>query len=337
MIKTKTFVIAEIGINHNGNFKTAVKLIKKAKLCGADAVKFQSFIAEKVVTKKLGLATYQKNRKTNLNQKMVDMLNKYKIDQDAQIRLAKECKKNKLEFISSAFDMESLNFLIKKLRVKTLKIPSGEITNFPYLVKIAKSKKNIILSTGMSNIKEIGEALSVLIKNGSKKNKIKLLHCNSSYPTPVTDINLKTINYLKNKFKIEVGLSDHTTSVIIPSAAVALGAKIVEKHFTLNINQKGPDHKSSLDPINFKEMVSFIRHIEKALGREKKIVTNSEKPNLKFSRKSIVAKKNIKKGERFSIKNITTKRPGIGLSPMLWNKVLKKKSNKNFNKDDLIH
>lgn len=336
MRNKKVFIIAEIGINHNGNFNTAVRLIKKAKFCGADAVKFQSFIPSKVVTQKLGLANYQKLGRKKQNEKMLQMLNKHVIDQDTQINLARVSKKYKIEFISSAFDMQSLNFLIKKIRVKTLKIPSGEITNYPYLAKISKSKKNIILSTGMSNISEISQALRVLKKGGIKKNKIQLLHCNSSYPTPLTDINLKSINYLQKKFKIEVGLSDHTTSVIVPSIAVALGARTIEKHFTLDQNQKGPDHRSSLDPINFKNMVSLIRQTEISLGQEKKIITKSEKPTLKFARKSIVAKRNIKRGEKFTVDNLTTKRPGIGLSPMLWNKILKKKSNKNFKKDDLI-
>lgn len=335
-MKNKTLIIAEIGINHNGAMQDAFKLIKKAKMCGADAVKFQSFIPELVVTKNLGLAKYQKN-KLKKNQKMLDLLNKNKINFNQQIQLFKFCKKNNIEFISSAFDLKSLNFLINVLKIKTLKVPSGEINNFPYLVKLANSKKNIILSTGMSTTNEIKQAVDVLTKYGVKKNKLSLLHCNSSYPTPINHVNLKVINFLKKKFKLKIGLSDHTTSAIIPSAAVAIGAEIIEKHFTLDTKQNGPDHRSSLNPENFKKMVSNIRLVEKALGSEKKKITQSEKTNRKFSRKSIVAKEHISKGEKFSIYNITTKRPGTGISPMNWKKILNKKSSKNFKIDDFIY
>jgi len=336
MKRKSVFIIAEIGINHNGRIKNAFNLIKKAKFCGADAVKFQSFIPEQVVTKNLGLASYQKTNIKKNRSSMLGMLHKYKISFKNQFRLFEECRKNKIQFISSAFDLESLSFLINGLKLKTLKIPSGEITNFPYLVKIAKSKKKLILSTGMSTTKEISQAINVLIKYGAKKKKINLLHCNSSYPTPIEDVNLNAINFLKKKFKLNVGLSDHTNSTIIPAAAVAAGANIIEKHFTLNTNQDGPDHKSSLDPIKFKNMVLNIRQVERAIGKENKSITLSEKNNQKFSRKSIVAKKKIKKGEKFSLDNLTTKRPGNGISPMNWNKILSQKSTKNLNKDDLI-
>jgi len=334
-IKKKTYIIAEAGINHKGSYKIAKNFIKQAKKCGADAIKFQSFIAENVVTSTLALAKYQKE---NINKKikMIEMIRKYELSQSDQMALLKYSKKLEIDFISSAFDLESLNFLITKLKLKILKIPSGEITNLPYLIKAAKFKKKVILSTGMSNQKEIYEAIKILTSNGLKKQNITLLHCNTSYPTPMKDVNLRVIKELEKKFKIKVGYSDHTLGAEVAIASVGIGAKVIEKHFTLNKKWEGPDQSSSLNPQEFTYMVKSIRNIDIAQGTYKKKMTNSESKNIIFARKSIVASQNIKVGERFSLHNIVVKRPGNGISPMQWFKVLKLKAKKNFKKDDLI-
>ena len=330
----KTFVIAEIGVNHNGSIQLAKKMIKIAKFCGADAVKFQSFIASNLVSNKARLANYQK--KSFHKDSMIDLLKKYELTYKTQIILYKFCKKIKIEFLSSAFDEESLDFLISKLKVEKIKIPSGELNNLPLLVRIAKAKKTTFLSTGMANLKEIKTAIKILNKNGLKKSKLTIMHCNSAYPTPMKDANLRSIIFLKKKLGMKTGYSDHTLGLESPIAAVTLGAEVIEKHFTLNKKLKGPDHSTSLMPKEFKQMISYIRNIEKGLGVYSKIVTKSEKVNINFVRKSVVAKKNILKGEKFKISNITTKRPGHGISPFQWNKVLGQKALKNFKKDELI-
>jgi len=330
----KTFIIAEIGVNHNGSIQLAKKMIKTAKSCGADAVKFQSFVASNLVSNKARLANYQK--KSFHKNSMIELLKKYELSAKEQITLYKYCKKIKIEFLSSAFDNESLDFLISKIKVKKIKIPSGELNNLPLLIEIARAKKTTFLSTGMANLKEIKKAIKILNKNGLKKSKITILHCNSAYPTPMKDANLRSIIFLKKKLGMKVGYSDHTLGLVSPLAAVTLGAEVIEKHFTLNRKLKGPDHSTSLMPKEFKQMISFIRNIEKGLGAYNKIVTKSEKPNINFVRKSIVAKKNILKGEKFETSNLTTKRPGDGISPFKWNKVLGLKALKNFKKDELI-
>ena len=331
----KTFIIAEAGINHNGNINIAKKMIKVAKECGADAIKFQSYKSERLVIKNLSLAKYQKKSEKN-NRKMINMLKKYELSEKDQIKLYKYSKKLKITFISSAFDLKSLSFLIRTLNLKILKIPSGEITNLPYLTAIAKSKKKLILSTGMSNLKEIRDAVMILTKNGLKKKNLKILHCNTAYPTPYENVNLNVINKLKNIFKVDIGYSDHTKDFEVSLAAVAMGAKIIEKHFTLNKKMSGPDHSSSLDPISLSRLIKSIRNIELAKGSFLKKITNSEKENVLFSRKSLVASKIIKKGEKFSKFNITAKRPGGGISPMKWFDVINKNSKKIFKKDELI-
>tara|TARA_B100001123_G_C15288292_1_gene1016453 strand:+ start:328 stop:1338 length:1011 start_codon:yes stop_codon:yes gene_type:complete len=331
----KTFIIAEAGINHNGDLNIAKKMIKTAKKCGVDAIKFQSYESESLVTKNLSLAKYQKKGEKK-NYKMINMLKKYELSKNDQIKLCKYCKKLKIIFMSSAFDMRSLSFLIKNLNLKILKIPSGEITNLPYLIFAAKSKKKIILSTGMSNMKEIKEAVTVLIKNGLPKKNLKILHCNTAYPTPHENVNLNVIKKLKSFFKVDVGYSDHTKDIEISLAAVAIGAQVIEKHFTLNKKWFGPDHASSLDPNELTNLVKFIRNIEIAKGSFVKKITTSEKQNIFFSRKSLVALRNIKKGEKFTELNMTVKRPGKGISPMNWFNVINKQSKKNFKKDDLI-
>ena len=336
LLKKKTYIIAEAGINHKGNFKIAKKFILAAKRCGADAIKFQSYISEEVVKKKIKLKKYQKIKKKNKKIKMINLIKKYELDQSKQKKLFYFAKKNKIDFLSSAFDLYSLDFLIKVLKLKILKIPSGEITNFPYLKKIAKTKKNVILSTGMSNFLEIENALKVLTSYGLKKNKIILLHCNTAYPTPFKNVNLNVLKKIKNKFKTDIGYSDHTLGIEVSIAAAALGARVIEKHFTLNKTWDGPDQKASLDTKELETMIKSIRNIDIAKGNSTKVITTSEKQNVFFARKSIVAKTDIVKGERFSQKNLTVKRPGNGISPMRWNYVIHKKSKFNFKKDDQI-
>ena len=335
-LKDQTYIIAEAGINHNGSFMIAKKLIYAAKKCGADAIKFQSFNPDKVVTKKLKLANYQKKNLGSKSKSMLEMIKKLKLTQKDHFKLLKIAKKNKIDFISSAFDLESLDFLIKKLKLKILKIPSGEINNFQYLKRISKTKKKIILSTGMSNINEINQALKILTSNGLNRSNIVILHCNTAYPTPYKDINLYVLNEFKRRFKKRFGLSDHSLGIEVPIAAAALDAKVIEKHFTLNKKFKGPDHKASLEPVEFKQMVKSIRNIDAAKGTRVKKITSSEKQNIFFSRKSIVAKIPIKKGQKFSQKNLTVKRPGSGMSPMLWPKIINKKAKRNYRQDEQI-
>jgi N,N'-diacetyllegionaminate synthase len=327
-------IIAEAGINHNGSISQAIKLIKKASEANADFIKFQIFKSENVATLKAKKSSYQKiNSKDNETQ--LKMIKKFELKFDDFKKLKKECKKNKINFLCSPFDIESAKFL-KKLDEKIIKIPSGEITNFPLLVEIGKMKKKIILSTGMSNISEIKKALKILIENGTKRDDISILHCITAYPTPLKEVNLGAINNLKKKFNINVGFSDHTKGIEIPIAAVAIGAQIIEKHITLDKNLKGPDHKSSLNPEEFKRMVSYIRNTELTIKNYSKKTQFSEQENKKIVRKSIVAKKFIKKGEFFSKDNLTVKRPGYGKSPMKWLKIIGKKAKKNYEQDEFI-
>tara|TARA_B100000886_G_scaffold200922_1_gene138660 strand:+ start:1977 stop:2981 length:1005 start_codon:yes stop_codon:yes gene_type:complete len=328
----KVFIIAEVGVNHNGDLKTALKLTDEAAKAKVDAIKFQTFTANNLVTKKAITANYQK--KFTRFKSQYKMLKKLEFSKKMHDKCYARCKARKLKFLSSPFSIEDIVYL-KKFRMEYYKIPSGEITNLPYLKFIAKQNKKIILSTGMSTLKEIKNAIKVLKKNNLSLKKITLLHCNSSYPTPYNDVNLKTIEYFKKKMKIEVGISDHSLGIEVPIAAVALGATIVEKHFTLNKNAKGPDHTTSIEPKDLAQMVKSIRNIEKSLKIKKK-VTSSEFKNLKIVRKSIVAKKDIYKFEIFSKDNLTCKRPGIGISPMYFEKVIGLKAKKNFKKDDII-
>ena len=330
----KTFIIAEAGVNHNGSLKKALRLIDVATLAGADAIKFQTFKAERIATKFAPKAQYQKNVVFK-KETQFQMLKKLELTRNMHLKCIQYCKQKKIIFISSAFDKDSLIFL-KKINIKFFKVPSGEINNIPYLELLGKFRKKVILSTGMSNISEIDKAVKTLVKNGTPKNNIVLLQCTSSYPAPLEEINLKVIDTLKKKFKLNVGFSDHSLGIIASVAAVAVGAKVIEKHITLDKKLNGPDHKASLDPDEFKLMVDNIKIVEKALGNGIKKVTLSEKKNINIVRKSIVAAKFIKKNDKFSIKNITCKRPGTGISPIFFKKLLGKKSVKNFNKDDLI-
>lgn len=331
----QTIIIAEAGLNHNGSLKRALKMIKVAKNSGADYIKFQTAVPENVVSKNAKKAKYQK-KNTNDNETQFGMIKKLHLPLDNYKILKKECDKNSIKFLSSPFDIESVLFL-KKIGCKIIKIPSGEITNYPYLKVIAKNKFKIILSTGMSTINEIETSLKILYKFKVKKKNITLLHCNSAYPTPIKDVNILAIKKLKNKFKLEVGFSDHTAGILAPICAVSVGAKVIEKHFTLNKRLKGPDHSSSLNPINFMQMSKSIRDVEKILGKNEKKITNSERENILIVRKSIVAKQKIIKGQLFSETNLTTKRPGNGISPLMWNKYIGQKSKKNYKKDQLIN
>ena len=328
----KVFIIAEAGVNHNGRLKTAFRLIDAAANAKVDAIKFQTFTANNLVTKSAIMAKYQKTS-TNFKSQF-EMLKKLEFTKKMHEKCYERCKTRKIKFLSSPFSIEDIIYL-KKFKMEYFKIPSGEITNLPYLKFIAKQKKKIILSTGMSTMKEIKNAVSILKNNGLSLKKITLLHCNSSYPTPYQDVNIKTIEHLKKKLKVEVGISDHSLGIEVPIAAVALGATIVEKHFTLNTKAKGPDHTSSIEPEDLTQMVKSIRNIEKSLKIKKKI-TPSEIKNLKIVRKSIVAIKNIKRGERFSLNNISTKRPAYGKSPMYFDFYLKKRAKKNYIKDEFI-
>ena len=332
MIKKKTIIIAEAGVNHNGNFEIAKKMIKSAAAAGADFIKFQLFLPESLSTSNAKLPFYARSKKKF---SQLHLLKKLAISQEQCLKLKKICTFTKINFLASAFDIESLNFL-KKMNQKIFKIPSGEINNIPYLRHLAKFKKKIILSTGMANIYEVKNALKILISNGTKKNNICLLQCNTNYPTSFNDLNLNVLKTLKKKFEIDIGLSDHTLGIEASIAAVAMGARIIEKHFTLNKKFRGPDHKASLDTQELKNLIKSIRNIEVGLGSHKKQITNSEKKNIKYVRKSIVAKKKILKGEYFTEQNITTKRPAIGKSPIHWDKILGKISKKNYNKDQLI-
>ncbi|QTL99733.1 N-acetylneuraminate synthase [Iocasia frigidifontis] len=329
---TKIFIIAEAGVNHNGNLETAKKLTEKAAWAGADAVKFQTFKADNLVTKNAQKAEYQLET-TEKKDSQYTMLEKLEIDYEAHKELITHCRKNNIIFLSSPFDLESIDLLFN-LGMKIWKIPSGEITNLPYLKKIGGFKDKVILSTGMSNLGEIEAALDVLRKAGTSD--ITVLHCNTEYPTPLEDVNLKAMQTIKDAFKVKVGYSDHTRGIEVPIAAAAMGAEVIEKHFTLDKTMEGPDHRASLEPEELKEMVDSIRNIEKAMGNGIKKPSKSELKNKEIARKSIVAARDIKKGERFSEKNLAIKRPGCGISPMQWENVLGKIARRNYKKDEMI-
>ena len=329
---SKVKIIAEAGVNHNGDIIIAKKMIDFAKEAGADYIKFQTFIPENLVSKYAKKAEYQKIT-TASDESQLQMLRKLMLSKNEFIELSDYCKATSIGFISTPFDLESVGFL-NSFNMDFWKVPSGEITNLPYLVEIAKTGKPIILSTGMSNLDEIDEAISVLKDNGA--GKITLLHCNTQYPTPMEDVNLNAMLTLKDRYNCDVGYSDHTLGIEVPIAAVALGAMVIEKHFTLDRNMEGPDHKASLEPNEFKSMVSAIRNIEKALGTGNKVASPSEIENKDIARKSIVASRMIKKGEVFTKDNITTKRPGSGISPMRWYNVIGAVAKRDFQEDELI-
>lgn len=332
-MRNKTFIIAEAGDNHNGNIDLAYKLIDVAKQAGADAVKFQTFVTEDIICRNAEMADYQK-KNTGVEETQFDMVKKLELSFDQFKELKTYCDKIGIKFMTTAFDIKSVNFVADELNLDIFKIPSGEITNFPYLVEIAKRGKNIILSTGMANIEEIRDAVSVLKENGS--GKITLLHCTTEYPAPLNSVNLNAIRTLGQEFGCDVGYSDHTAGIEVSLYAVAMGAKIIEKHFTLDKNLPGPDHKASLNPQELTELVSKIREVEKILGDGKKIAQPAEIKNIVIARKSIVAKCDIKKGELLTDKNLACKRPGDGISPMKWKEVLNTVAIKDFKMDEKI-
>jgi len=330
----KVFIIAEAGVNHNGSVELAKKLIDVASEAGVDAVKFQTFKAENLVSKNAVKAEYQKET-TDATESQFDMLKKLELDVDTHKELIAYCKSKNIMFLSTPFDHDSIE-LLRDLGLEIFKIPSGEITNLPYLRHIGSLQKEIILSTGMADIGEIEDALNVLIEAGTLKEKITVLHANTMYPTPMEDVNLRAMVTIGNTFDVTYGYSDHTLGIEVDIAAVAMGASCIEKHFTLAKTMEGPDHKASLEPDELIAMVKSIRNIEIALGSSVKKPSPSERPNIAIGRKSIITTSSIKKGEVFNEKNIAIKRPGTGMSPMKWDEVLGTVASKNYSEDEVI-
>ncbi|MFA5335883.1 MAG: N-acetylneuraminate synthase [Candidatus Omnitrophota bacterium] len=330
----KVFIIAEAGVNHNGSLKTAIKMVDAAAKAGCDAVKFQTFKAESLACAHAPKAAYQR-RSTGRSGSQCDMLKKLELDDRAHKALKRHCAKRGIEFISTPYDEESVSFLCR-LGVKTIKVPSGEITNYPYLRKIGGSGKRVILSTGMSDMGEVKRAVRVLAASGTKRGKITVMQCNSEYPTPFRDANILAMLTLKKALNLDAGYSDHTPGIEAPIAAAALGATVIEKHFTLDRNMRGPDHKASLEPGELAAMVRAIRNIEEALGDGVKRPSPSESGNRVIARKSIVAARRIARGEAFCPENLAVKRPGNGMSPMEWDRVIGRKAKRSFKRDELI-
>lgn len=331
-MRKHVYIIAEAGVNHNGDLDTAKEMVLAAKKAGADAIKFQTFIAENLVTRDAGMAQYQIHN-TGKSDSQYEMLKKLELPFEAFRRLKGLCEETRIEFMSTPFDQDSIAAL-ERLKVDRFKIPSGEITNYPYLVRMAKTGCPIIMSTGMCTLSEIKEALEVLKDNGASD--ISLLHCTTEYPAPFQEVNLKAMRKLRETFHVKAGYSDHTQGIEIAIAAAAMGADIIEKHFTLDKNMEGPDHQASLNPSELACLVRSIRNVEMALGDGEKKPSLSERKNMEIVRKSIVAKRDIKQGELFSEENLTTKRPGTGLTPMKWNFVIGQTAKKDFLKDELI-
>ena len=328
------FIIAEAGVNHNGSIELAKQLIDVASNSGADAVKFQTFKAENLVSKNAQKAEYQK-KTTDISESQFDMIKKLELDVNTHKELMAYCQEKNIMFLSTPFDHDSIDFL-NELGLKIFKIPSGDITNFPYLKRVGALGKQVILSTGMSTLKEVGDALTILVGTGTKKANITVLHANTMYPTPMEDVNLNAMLAIQEEFGVAIGYSDHTLGIEVDIAAVAMGASIIEKHLTLDKTMEGPDHKASLEPEELKDMVVAIRNIENALGSYEKKPSPSEIVNMDVARKSIVASCIIKKGELLSDKNLIAKRPGTGLSPMKWDAVIGTKATKNYQEDELI-
>jgi N,N'-diacetyllegionaminate synthase len=329
-----TLIIAEAGVNHNGSIKQAKILIDIALESGADMVKFQSFTAENLVTHKAKKAEYQKNINKK-NETQYEMIKKLELDQNSIEELKKYSDRVGINFICSPFDLLSIDIL-NQINIPLYKIPSGEITNLPYLRHVGQIGKPIIISTGLATFEEIEKSLTILNNAGTPKSKITVLHCNTAYPTPMIDVNLNAMTSIRNKFGVKVGYSDHTLGIEIPIAAVAMGACVIEKHFTMDRTLPGPDHGASLEPSELKAMIKAIRNIEIAMGDGIKRSSSSEIKNIHVVRKSIVAARSIKKGEYFSEHNLTVKRPGSGISPMLWDDIIGKRCLKNYRKDELI-
>ena len=327
-------IIAEAGVNHNGDYELAKQLVLKAKEAGVDYVKFQTAKPELVISKFAEMADYQKAN-TGKVESQLEMCKRIHLKLEDYKPLKAFCEEVGVKFISTPFDLVSIDVL-EELDMDFWKVPSGEVTNYPYLVKIAKTHRPVVMSTGMCEVNEIRDAINILLENGLTNEQISLLHCNTEYPTPFDDVNLKAMNTLAVEFGVRVGYSDHTIGIEVPISAVAMGAKIIEKHFTLDHNLPGPDHIASLEPDELKRMVDSIRNIEKALGCDNKHVSKSERKNIVIARKSIVAAKNIRKGEVFTEENITVKRPGNGINPMRWNEIIGMAAIRDFVEDELI-
>jgi N-acetylneuraminate synthase len=356
--KPKTFIIAEGGVNHNGSVDMARELIDIAVAAGADAVKFQTFKAEKVISRYAPKAEYQK-KTTAETESQLDMVKRLELDENAHGLLIEHCRARNIQFLSSPFDFESVDLLAHKLNLPRLKIPSGEITNGPYLLHVARTGKSVILSTGMSTLGEIETALSVLAfgylhsyketlpgkfhdaycSEGGRKiieERVILLHCTTEYPAPFEEVNLQAMETMRSAFGLPVGLSDHTSGIAVSIAAVALGAAVIEKHFTLDKNLPGPDHKASLEPDELKSMIMAIRQVEKALGNGRKMPSLAEWKNRTIARKSLMASQSIREGQIFTENNLSVKRPGSGISPMFYWDLLGEKSKKDYSEDELI-
>ena len=333
-MKGKTLIIAEAGVNHNGDIELAKKLIDVAADAGADLVKFQTFNANRLVTHTAKKADYQ-NLTTNSKESQYEMLHRLELTDEMHDELIRYCEKRDIDFFSTGFDVESIE-LLDRLGMKCFKVPSGEITNLPYLRYIAQIGKPVIVSTGMATMGEIEAAISVFENAGISRDKITVLHCTTEYPTPMNEVNLQAMQSLKKAFGVKIGYSDHTRGIEVPVAAVAMGATVIEKHFTLDRNMPGPDHKASLEPDELKSMIVAIRNIESAIGDGIKRPTKSELRNRKVARKSLVASQIIKKGECFTLSNISSKRPGTGISPMCLDKVIGRPAPRDFLVDELI-
>lgn len=329
---SRIYIIAEAGVNHNGSLEIAKKMVDAVREAGADAIKFQTFKAENIVTKNASRAEYQV-KNTGEDASQYSMLKKLELSYDDFLELKAYCDVSGIEFLSTPFDLESIAFL-QELGIRFLKIPSGEITNFPYLRKIGQTCMPVIMSTGMSTLEEVGDAIGVLREYGSSD--ISLLHCTTEYPAPLDSVNLKAMQTMAEAFNLPVGYSDHTSGIAVSVAAVAMGAVIIEKHFTLDRNMEGPDHKASLEPDELKAMVQSIRDVEMAMGTGEKGLSYSELKNVSVVRKSIVAKRAIRKGMLFSEDNLSVKRPGTGVNPMQWNKVIGLCAKRDYEEDEMI-
>ena len=334
MTGSRVLVIAEAGVNHNGDPLLARRLVEEAARAGADLVKFQTFSADRLVTRSARKANYQKQT-TDAAESQHAMIRRLELSEEAHRMLAEHCRQHGIGFFSSGFDVPSID-LLAALGLDRFKIPSGEITNLPYLRHIGRLGKPVILSSGMSLLDEIESALRVLEAAGTRRELITILHCNTEYPTPMTDVNLRAMLTIRDTFGLEVGYSDHTNGIEVAIAAVALGATVIEKHFTLDRNMPGPDHRASLEPDEFKAMVLAIRNIEQALGDGIKRPSPSESKNLPIARKSVVAARRISAGETFSAGNLAVKRPGSGISPMRWDEVIGQIARRDFERDELI-
>ena len=329
----KPIIIAEAGVNHNGSLDMALGLVDAAATAGADFVKFQTFKAERLVTASVEAAPYQKEN-CNAGSQM-EMLRKLELPFDDFGKIAERCRQRGIGFLSTPFDVESIRFLAS-LGMQYMKIPSGEITNLPYLREVAATRLKLIMSTGMSTLSDVENALQVFYDTGYSRNDIVLLHCNTQYPTPFSDVNLRAMLTLREAFGVNVGYSDHTTGIEVPVAATALGATVIEKHFTLDRSLPGPDHAASLSPVELEEMVRSVRHVAMALGSAIKRVTPSERKNMEAARKSIVASTDIREGDILSPDNLTVKRPGCGMSPMRWDEIIGTPARRDYRPDELI-